>query len=428
MSDLTRVLTVPKEQDTALAISSDQSGDFISAYADYADVFEIPRAAHEWVGTQMIASALNGRVMIEWGGTVPLDLWLMLLSGSGQGRNTTTNVARRILDAASLTEGFLRNASWGSRVAVYQQIAESPRGLYIWPELSVVMRKLNDRAFSGVKEWLTDCYDSPVIPSSVTYRRTGKNSDTPPIVFTEAPRLNILATSSHDWFTNNLEEADATGGFIPRWLPIRLDGSTRLIPKPLPFDNRLVRPLADQLAAIAKLEGQADLCDVEEDYGVWYRKTKARFQAQPNEALADAFFNRLRIHVVKLAVIFEVSQSCSLKVSERAMRRAIEAARKIEATIFALLPTGMNREGSEVEKMAERVRRAGPAGMLRSQLTLAFSHWKRQDREGRLRTLTESQTVCSFCRGTVGRSATVYVHQDHLEAHAKQHSADRPID
>jgi hypothetical protein len=38
------------------------------------------------------------------------------------------------------------------------------------------------------------------------------------------------------------------------------------------------------------------------------------------------FFHRLRAIVLKLAVIFEVSASCSLRVSPAAMQRAIDLA------------------------------------------------------------------------------------------------------
>src|SRR5690348_12171362 len=98
-------------------------GDFISAYADFADVFEMPRSVHEWVGVQLIASILNKRVHISWGPTtVPLDLWVLLLSGSGQGRNTITDVALNVLEKAGIND-LVRNATWGSKVALYQQLA-----------------------------------------------------------------------------------------------------------------------------------------------------------------------------------------------------------------------------------------------------------------------------------------------------------------
>jgi hypothetical protein len=124
------------------------------------------------------------------------------------------------------------------------------------------------------------------------------------------------------------------------------------------------------------------------------------------------FFNRLRGIVLKLAVIFEVSQSVSLKVSEQAMKRAIEAASEVEQTIFGILPTGMNREGSQIEKLAEFIRSSGADGVSRSSVTSAFKYWKRRDRDDRLSTLLESGTVLVFPRKTAGRTAQVYVHQD----------------
>ncbi len=396
--------------------------DFIAAYADYADVFEMPRQVHEWVAVQLIASALNGKVYIKWGAiTYPLDLWVLLLSGSGQGRNTATDVALSVIDTANI-EGLLHKATWGSRAAFFQQSAATPRGLYVWPELSVTLQTLNDPKFAGVKEWMTDRYDNHRVPDPITYRQTGKRSDTPPIIFGEAPRLNILATSSADWFINNLEEADTMGGFIPRWLPKQVGRSERLIPKPIAPDKEQLPLLAAHLALIAKLDGDVDLSEVEHLYEEWYAKAHSRFGNQPNSALAAPFFNRLRGEVLKLAAIFEISQSGGLRVTKEALDRAIAAASDAEQTIFRLLQTGMNREGSDVEKIAETIRTGGTEGITRSQLTRAFQHCKSRDRNERLQTLLESGRVQEVRQATKGRTAIRYVHEEHCSADESQDS------
>lgn len=92
------------EEAVRAAMSPEVSeSDFISTYADFADVFEMPRQIHEWVAAQLIASVLNGNVHIDWGAvTYPLDLWVLLLSGSGQGRNTATDVALNVIDVAKI--------------------------------------------------------------------------------------------------------------------------------------------------------------------------------------------------------------------------------------------------------------------------------------------------------------------------------------
>ncbi len=393
--------------------------DFISDYADWADVFEAPRKAHEWVACQLVASALNGKVFIPWGGaTYSLDLWVLLLSGSGQGRSTLTGVAHEVVEEADLDK-LIHKAAWGSRQAFFQQMAESPEGMYDWPELSIVQQTLNDPKFGGTKEWITDRYDNPRIPPPLRYRSTGRSNDTPPIVFDKAPRINILATSSTDWFINGLEQADTTGGFIPRFLLVSLGRQERLLPKPLPLDKTALPALGKRLEEISKIKGNADLSAVEPMYDDWYRSAYARFTKQSNPSLSLPFFNRLRGMVLKLAVIFEVSASGSLQVSSASMQRAIEAALDVERTIFEILPTGMSHEGSELEKMAEYIRSGGPDGKSQSQITYAFKYWKRRDREDRLNTLVESGTVECFVKKTTGRPAQIYVHVDYIkESHA----------
>lgn len=400
------------EQAVHMAASAEPAaGDLISCYADYADVFEMPRQVHEWMAALMIASVLNGKVWIAWGNKVPLDLWVLLLSGSGQGRNTATDVAVGVMEEANIP-GLLRKATWGSKAAFYQQMADSPRGLYIWPELSVALKTLNDPKFGGVKEWVTDRYDNLRIPDAIVYRRTGTKKDTPPIVFDEAPRINILATSSTDWFINNLDQADTVGGFIPRWLPKDIGKSDRVIPRPVAPDENLVPGLATKLRSIAELEGYADLSAVEEACGEWYSAAKVRFGKQPNSALADPFFHRLRVELLKLAVVFEASQSATTVVSQEAFDRALLAVAQAEETIFKLLPSGMTREGSELERIAEKIRSAGPEGITRSDLTRAFQHIKLRDREERLRTLVEAGRIRENSEQTAGRAVRVYIHQD----------------
>jgi hypothetical protein len=97
---------------------------------------------------------------------------------------------------------------WGSAEAFYQHFAENPSGLHIWGEMAERLKMLNTPQFSTVKEWLTDRYDSSKVPPAHKFRRKGQSGDTPPIVFPQPPRINILATSADEWFFRNLAEED----------------------------------------------------------------------------------------------------------------------------------------------------------------------------------------------------------------------------
>lgn len=400
------------------------SSDFISSYRNYADVLEVPAEAHEWVAIQLIAAVLNSKVSIKYGSLpASLDLWLLLLSHSGMGRNTLLNTVRPVLKEAGL-DHLIRQTSWGSPQALYQGFAENPYGLSIWPEFGEVMKKFENPAFGGIKEWIVDRFDNSVLPDKITYRRTGKKTDTPPIVFEQAPRLNLLATSSLDWFVGNLQREDSTGGYLPRWLIVTLPEPRRLVPKPAAFDPSLVKPLAEHLRKASLLSGVADLSRVEEIYAEWYKPTHERFTQQTYAALALPFFNRLRTQVLKLAVISEVSRSLTLQVSPEAMTRAIEIAQRLEKTIFKLLPTGMNREGHELEKMSSLIKVAGSNGISLNKFTRAFQHVRAGERNQRLYTLNQANTIQAFNRQTSGRKKIILVHRNYLETYSQQFPED----
>jgi hypothetical protein len=277
------------------------------------------------------------------------------------------------------------------------------------------LKMLNAPQFSTVKEWLTDRYDSLKVPPPHKYRRTRKSGNTPPIVFGQSPRINILATSADDWFFRNLAEGDSAGGFLARWLIIRAENIGREVPIPTQPDASLVAPLAARLVLIGKLSGEADLSSILQDYKVWYSGAKQRFDSQPNRGLALAYWNRHRGHIIKLAVIFEASQTATLSVSTAAWDRAVKLAEQVEGQIFKLLPTGMSAAGHELQRIEERVRQAGPQGLSQSDFTRAFQSMKPRERAEHLETLEMAGTIQAGMVSTAGRKKKVYIHVDFFQ-------------
>lgn len=386
--------------------------DFISGYAGYADVLEVPRILHEIVAIELVASLLNRNgVTIPWGATrLSFDLWILLLSGSGAGRSTTVGLLGPVLDAANL-DGLESSVVWGSAASCYQHFAENPCGLLVWGEMSERLALLNQPNFATVKPWLTDRYDNFSVPSSVHYRKTGKSQDTPMIQFNEAPRLNILATSSEDWFFRNIAETDSAGGFLARWLFVRDRNNNRDVPIPKAPNNSLIPALAEALQEIADQRGEVDFSKVEGMYDRWYRDTKHRFKSQPNPELAIAYFNRHRGHILKLAAIFEASESRSLKVSPVAFKRAVAFARRVEEVIFDLLPTGMSATGYDLQRIENRILQAGANGLSRNNVTRSFQWMSVFQRDQAIHTLLESERIFADSITTKGRTRTVYVHE-----------------
>jgi hypothetical protein len=100
---------------------------FITDYADYADVVEAPRMMHKMVATQMIATILNSNGVTIPNGAVrySLDMWTVLLSGSGGGRSTLVRLGDDVWQGAKIGNP-VRSADWGSGAAVLQDLAEHP--------------------------------------------------------------------------------------------------------------------------------------------------------------------------------------------------------------------------------------------------------------------------------------------------------------
>jgi hypothetical protein len=405
--------------------------DFISRYADYADILEAPREMHEIVAMQLIATILNRNgVTIPLGSvTIPMDLWVLLLSGSGFGRSTLVGLPRPLLEKANLT-GIIRDDTWGSAQGLFQDLSENPSGLFIWGEMSEKLKTLSDRRFENAKEWLTDRYNNMVPPAALRYRKGGNpQTNTQPIEFAHAPRINILATSSVDWFFANLAQEDSTGGFIPRWMIVTSGKSDKVVPIPRKPDPLLAEPLVSYLNKIAtSVHGEVDLSEIQTDYERWYGDTKRRFESQPNQQLAIPYFNRHRIHALQLAVLFEVSITGSLRVSMRAWKRAVEVCNRLEKTIYSLLPTGMNAEGYSITKVENAIRETGDDGMYKSDFTTAFQHDDAPVRERRLKTLVDGGKIHRF-RGPIskGRPPIKLVHSDYVDRYVAKHPGDRPL-
>jgi hypothetical protein len=216
------------------------------------------------------------------------------------------------------------------------------------------------------------------------------------------------------------------GGFIPRWFLIKLPDLDRSIPTPKEPDTTVIPDLADCLHEVQKLKGPVDLSRVKGMYEDWYNTTKKRFDAQPNSGIARAFWNRHRVHLLKLAAIYSMSEAGSLTVSHESMERAIESARKAENTIFSLIKTGLNREGAQVDKLEQQIKAAGVGGLPKSEFTRAFQDMRHYERGFRLQTLLDAKVVESFSRSTAGRRAEVLVHKDYVEEHRLKFPKDNP--
>jgi hypothetical protein len=401
--------------------------DFISAYAEWIDVYEIPKRMHELVGLQMVASVLNRNgVEIQHGNNrYPLDLWVALLSGSGDGGSTITSVAKPLLKGAGLGN-LICNDDWGSRQACWESFSTRKHSLFSWGELGIKLEVLNTAMFNGTKKWITDRYDNFDIPESVQYRTAANPADsTPEIAFTFAPRINIMATSSEAWFYQHLTEEDTTGGFIPRWLLIKVDAEDRDRATPKTADATFRKTVLEPaLQRALQFKGDADISGILRFYERdWYSQTKKRFlDPSHNTLLAKPFFNRHRVHVIKLAVILEAAAQMMadssmpsdgvIRVGQLSWDRAVRLARELEENIFTLIGTGLSGLGYQLTKVEAFILEGGDKGVSLTDYTRRF-----QDQPKRtqwLKDLYDGDRVVIYPeKSTGGRPPVRIVHSSH---------------
>jgi hypothetical protein len=99
-------------------------------------------------------------------------------------------------------------------------------------------------------------------------------------------------------------------------------------------------------------------------------------------------------------------------VSVKAWERAVEFTGQIERCVFRMLPTGMSAAGYDLQKIEDRIRRAGAQGLSRNDLTRAFQHMTPKDRDQNVQTLIEAGKIQSAHRPTATRQKLVYIHED----------------
>jgi len=316
---------------------------------------------------------------------------------------------------------------WGSVQAMQEFFSKHLVAFHIWEEMSAMVKKFEQKPFQGALEWITNLYDNGKPPEAVRYRSAKGKSRTPDIVFPAPPRSNFLSLTSESWFLGATNELQAKGGFIPRWCPLIVRESGRLIATPREADRSLIPPLAAKLSQIKDCKGEIRVEEpLQKYYQRWYEVTKQRFDSHPNRALAAPFWNRHRVHFLKLWAIYELSMSACLTLSKASFDRAVAMARQIEETIFTLLKTGFSAEGAESLTLEKLVRAKGPTGLGLTELCNTYRGGKYWEINSRVNLLLNGGILVRFKRKPSGRGrpAIFFVHRDHLEQHEKEFPND----
>ena len=281
--------------------------------------------------------------------------------------------------------------------------------------ISIDELAFNNGKMGDTKTWLTDCHDNFRIPKPITYRKTNRSADTPPIEFSGAPRTNILATSSETWLLENVASGDVGGGWLPRFIILRPDAKRKDVSIPAVLDPGKKLHLTNLLAKAERVSigSEARIDGIEPLIADWYVPAKNRFVAY-DPHLGLAFFNRHRTNIIKAAVIFEVSMTGTVHVSEAAWSRAVRLMDEVEKTVAHLMKIGVSPRGNLLQQIEDAILAAGKEGISQNGITRKFQRVVSKDLLDALGTLVTAERVSMSKVETGGRKKTLLTHESFI--------------
>ena len=140
----------------------------------------------------------------------------------------------------------------------------------------------------------------------------------------ERPFITIVGAGTNQLFEDSVKQGDVLSGFWTRFILITEDKKEqrRGIP-PAPTKSETDK-IKRALSKIAGLKGEAILSkDAKEIYETWLFNHEKKFNDLPNKELLIGFWSRLSIYCLKIALIYEVSNSRELEISLQSIYKAI---------------------------------------------------------------------------------------------------------
>lgn len=274
------------------------------------------------------------------------NIWVILLAPQGKGnKSSALRVAKNLslklsskdapkFLAAKLTPEALVKAMAG-RILTEEVIdkvdknllhilKKSAQGVLYGSELGVLLGK--EKYNTGMIALLTDLYDCPTEWSSDTVTRGDQK------LYNVC--ISIMGASTPDWMQSMLPTDAFKGGFMSRLLFVAFpEGWNRRIADPLPPPEGLEEKLLQGLVKIAQLKGDMSWTkDAKQFFSDWYMNL-------PNSDLGvkASYLERKQDHLLKLAMILQIAQDCSLTMTKETLTQSLHILGAIEPETLRMI-------------------------------------------------------------------------------------------
>lgn len=284
---------------------------YFHEYAHFTRNSEAPLSYHVFCSLLAVGATLNRRAWIDMGYFKLFPpLGVILLGPSGIKKTTSTDIVVGILQDLAITKVYSEKLT---PEALVEGMRDTAQGLVYAPELAVFLGK--QKYNEGMIPLLTRFMDCPDAWTSETISRGAK------------PLTNVaistLMCSTPDWFVENTPQDTFGGGFIARMLLVMQNDSPRVnaIPKAGSTSGR--KTLAGYLAQLHTWDGQVRFpADVENNYTQWYTEHKTKSK-NPEYDLLTTYYQRKPLHVLRVAMIFHITDHRTSMLCQECLDRAI---------------------------------------------------------------------------------------------------------
>ena len=329
--------------------------DWLTAYADYTSEQESPSLFHFWVGTSVIASALERKVWINRGYyTLHPNLYIVLIGASARVRKTSAinigyDLFREALpDNVIVSQKATPEALISIFVAGFKQRGVSG-GSVVSDELGVF---LGGAAKSvDTMQLLTKWYDCP---KHFEYHTLARGKEKMDNVY-----CNMIAGTTPQWLKDSMPPHAVGGGFTSRIIFVYQDRPQKLnaFPEITPEMIKTAGLLREDLVRISKLKGEYKLTKKAKGwYEDWY--TAVFKPEETPHASLDGYYGRKHDTILKVAVCLAASKSNNMIVDEIELQMALRAVNKTEKFLPQTLRLiQMSEGGEEAEKVLRVISR-----------------------------------------------------------------------
>lgn len=303
----------PREPDEAVYPTSG----WISDYMDLHSHVEAPYAFHFWCAVAVVAACARRNYFVEWNMyPVYANHYIMLVQPSGGGKSVATigqaeKMVRLVNEdlrgahgddvefpGVTLHAGAGTPEGFCDRVAIQPGRTEST-GMIINDELITLFgdkQGASDRWVSALTNFYTkeEFEDSYRTQKTRTYRNVA---------------ITTLFGTTQDWLRKEFTAASLANGWMARLLYVDRGETDLVYPFPPPVDPVVRRRLAREVAALCLASDQEVLLtdDAHSWYDNWYRGDY-KPRGRTLEPIMKSWHNRLRTHVVKLALVLALCE------------------------------------------------------------------------------------------------------------------------